>query len=282
MRSLEAKSALYTVGTLPKTATIKRLLWQAPARLVFSILLVLIAAALYTIFPVLHSHDILYICLLLGLFVASVWGFEDLLTRISAGQREESRATSIPRQELYPKPIYVPYASKDWGNLLNTLSVHRRAIYQENPALFEKFRAEAQQRAILIVQDVQPPVDLLKKAFDDFGFRVFVCVITSPDANHNLRDYAKRVDLVVWHGRSSHVDPVTKRLVDVAGTRVLAASAITGKPDVLKRAFAQWLSPYPETFADAFFWHLFQAAAAIPKATAFSPSGASGFEGETP
>jgi hypothetical protein len=216
---------------------------------------------------------------LLGLFSASVWGFEDLLTKVSREHhREEEDVTLTPNQELYVKPSQIPYTREEWDDLLNELSRHRGAIYQEYPIFFERFREEARNRAVLIVQDVQPAAELMKKAFGDFGFSVMVYVVPSLDLNHTLIDCAKRADLVVWDAKPSDAGPISQRFIEKSQKygssymRVLAASAITRRPDVLKKTFESWLSDYPQTFADAFFWHLFKAAAGIPKAKAFAAS----------
>ena len=96
MRNPETNSPTYTDAVFVRATTIKRLLWQGPARLVLSVCLIFTAGALYTIFPILRSHDILTICLFLCLFAASIWAFEDLLTRLSTRWREG--ATVVPLQ----------------------------------------------------------------------------------------------------------------------------------------------------------------------------------------
>lgn len=97
MQSLAADSEVATTLT---DAKIKRLLWQGPARVIFSIFLVFFAAGLYTVFPILRAHDVFYICLLLGLFFAAVWGFEDLLAN--------NTSTAMPHQPSPPSALSGP------------------------------------------------------------------------------------------------------------------------------------------------------------------------------
>ena len=276
MSVVDAKSIPLSASMVPRIAGIKRLLWQGPARVLLSIVLVLIAAALYSLLPTFRSNNILYICVLLGLFGGSIWGFEALLERIAGFRSKESDET---RSDRYLNSSHVPYNRDELIALLNSLKEHRRAVNQEYPDLFEQFRAEARQKEILIVQDVEPDVELaaelLRTAFHDFGFKV---VITSPEADQRFLNIAREADLVVWDAKVSMPQGIEMKAWEAeqfGHTRIIAVSAITRRPDILRSVFSRWLNQYPTTFGDAFFWHLFQAAMAIPKNKAEAASSAS-------
>jgi CheY-like chemotaxis protein len=247
-----------------RLAGIKRLLWQGPARILFSIVLVFIAAGLYSISPLLRANNVLYISVLIAFFVGSVCGFETALERLAKVlYTKEDRAAN-----LHISAPDAPYTFKERGALLNELDAHLLAVSREYPDLFEQFRAAAQQKEILVVQDSSAGAELLVSAFHDFGFKVVA--MTSPEASRRLLNFAQQPDLIIWNAKSRQIAQVSVK-GQFGQAPVLMLSAITHRPHALKQVFAKWLDDYPATFADAFLWHLIEVATAI--SIAERPSG---------
>jgi CheY-like chemotaxis protein len=270
MEISESRLQLDSLGIRRSLSVLKRLFLLAPFRIVFSIALVFVAVVLYHVFAVFQTNIPFYIAVLLLLFTTLVWGFEYYLGDID--QSDTRKGKSLQYQEFCIKPSHTPYTHEEISDLLKTLSAHQNAVFRENPVVFEKFKTESEHRLILMVYDVEPAGELLKTAFHHFGFSVVL--LTSPEADHDFV-YQSRADLVVWDADLKRYEVIFKAVREqqaLGNARVLTASAITRRPDVLKNTFEMWLSRYPQTFADAFFWHLFQAASAIPKVKASSVS----------
>src|SRR5260370_768843 len=201
MSSAQTRPTDVSAPFVLRLAEIKRLLWQGPARILVSILLVLIASALYGVFPIFRTNSILYICVLLALFVCSVSGFEIAIGRaaklVSLTDDGNEGECNI---ELSNAPSY---SREELKTLVTSLQNHLAAVNEQYPSLFEKFHAAAQQRVILfIVQNPDSKVvleaELLKKAFHDFGFKV---MIKSHETSSRLTDLAAHADLVLYDSR---------------------------------------------------------------------------------